>query len=54
LPIGRGFAGAAALGDAIYVVGGYANEHEFDRCDRYLPKEDRWETCAPMSVARGG
>jgi hypothetical protein len=35
-------------------VGGYADDHEFDRCDRYLPKEDRWEVCAPMSVARGG
>ena len=54
LPIGRGFAGAAALNDAVYVVGGYADDHELDRCDRYLPQEDRWETCAPLSVARGG
>ena len=42
------------MNDAVYVVGGYADDHELDRCDRYLPKEDRWETCAPLSVARGG
>ena len=28
LPVGRGFAGAATLNDAIYVVGGYADDHE--------------------------
>jgi hypothetical protein len=50
----RGFGAASVLGDAIYVVGGFDGQVESNVCERYLPRADRWETCPPMSVGRGG
>jgi hypothetical protein len=54
MPAPRGFAAAARLGDAIYLVGGYDGQVESSACERYLPREDRWESCPSMSVGRGG
>lgn len=54
MPTARGFAGAAAVGDAIYVVGGYDGRRELHVCERYLPQEQAWQPCAPMRVPRAG
>ena len=50
----RGLLGAAALGDRIYVVGGYDDEAEYDTCEVYDPAADTWADCRPMDVRRGG
>jgi len=54
MPAPRGFAAAAAAGDAIYVVGGFDGQIESNVCERYRPRDDRWDTCPSMSVGRGG
>jgi hypothetical protein len=54
MPTVRGFAAATVLGDSIYVVGGYDGRQDFAVCERYWPDQDRWETCAPLAVGRGG
>jgi DNA-binding CsgD family transcriptional regulator/N-acetylneuraminic acid mutarotase len=51
---GRAFAAAAALGDRIYVVGGYDGEQELTTCTIYDPATKMWEECAPLAVGRGG
>jgi DNA-binding CsgD family transcriptional regulator len=54
MPTPRGFAAAETLDKAIYVVGGYDGRREFDTCERYWPDRDAWESCAPLTVGRGG
>ena len=48
MPTPRGFAAAATLDKAIYVVGGYDGRREFATCERYWPDRDAWESCAPL------
>ncbi len=49
----RGFGAAAALGKRIFYVGGYDGA-ERAVCEVYLPAEERWESCAPLLLPRGG
>ncbi|MBN2392943.1 MAG: hypothetical protein JXR84_19585 [Anaerolineae bacterium] len=55
----RGFGAAAPLVDAnghirIFYVGGYDDKREWATCEVYLPEDNRWESCAPMLLPRGG
>jgi kelch-like protein 17 (actinfilin) len=50
----RGLLGAAALGERIYVVGGYDGMTEFKTCDAYDPAAGTWSPCSPMALRRGG
>jgi hypothetical protein len=52
--LARGFSAAAILNGALYVVGGFADGREFNNCDRFVLAENRWESCAPLLVTRGG
>jgi len=45
----RVYPAAVPLGSSIYLLGGWPGKHD---CERYLPAEDRWETCAPMRHGR--
>ena len=50
----RGFGAAATLADRIFYVGGYDDKREWATCEVYLPEDNRWESCAPMLLPRGG
>mgnify|MGYP000201798521 CR=1 FL=1 len=50
----RGFGAAATLVDRIFYVGGYDDKREWATCEVYLPEANRWESCAPMLLPRGG
>jgi hypothetical protein len=50
----RGFGAAATLVDRIFYVGGYDDKREWATCEVYLPEDNRWESCAPMLLPRGG
>jgi hypothetical protein len=54
LPQSAGFRAAAALGDRILVAGGFDGTSELDACSLYSPLDDQWETCASMTLPRGG
>jgi len=44
----------AALGEALYAIGGLDDTACFDIVERYDPAADSWGMVAPMNVARGG
>jgi hypothetical protein len=50
----RGFLGAAALGDNIYVLGGYDDLSQFDDTDAFNPVTGEWISKQAMSQERGG
>jgi hypothetical protein len=59
MPIPHAFAGAGAIQNRIYVVGGYDEEQEFALCEEYDPAlegstQSPWRERAPMSLPRGG
>lgn len=45
-------AGVAALGNMIYVVGGYDGERQLNTVERYNTETNVWEFAAPMREAR--
>jgi len=49
----RGFLGAAAVGDRIYLVGGYDGATEFDTLDTYDPATGALAHRSPMAQRRG-
>ncbi len=51
-PAPRALAQAAALGDRVFVVGGYANGQELSTCEVYTPAKNVWAGCKPMSIPR--
>jgi DNA-binding CsgD family transcriptional regulator len=54
MPTPRSQAAAAVIGDRIYVVGGTDGQREFTTCEVYDPRENRWASCKPMFIGRGG
>ena len=50
----RAFFGAAAVGDELYVAGGYDGENELDLAAVYNLKDDTWRELPPLSTPRGG
>lgn len=46
------FAGVAALGQYIYVVGGYDGAQQLASVERYDTERDVWECAAAVHVAR--
>lgn len=52
-PQARAFGAAATLGEQIYYVGGYDGEEQAT-CEVYQTAQERWDSCAPMLVRRGG
>jgi len=59
LPIGLHHAGAAAIGDRLYVVGGFTRSflsvwHPVADLHIYDPEKDVWTPGPPMPTARGG
>jgi N-acetylneuraminic acid mutarotase len=51
-PMPRAFAGCAALGNRIYVIGGYDGVNEYRRVDRFDPQARHWDTVAPLPAPR--
>ena len=49
----RGLA-VAALGNALYAIGGLDDSTCFDSVERYDPSIDSWSAVAPMNIPRGG
>jgi N-acetylneuraminic acid mutarotase len=45
---------AAVLNGRIYAVGGYDGQREYSTCEYFEPATNRWFTCAPMIIPRGG
>jgi len=54
MPTRRAYAAATPLGSRIYVIGGYDGQQEQVTCEAYLVEEDNWESCEPLTLARGG
>ena len=54
MPTRRAYSAAAPLGSRIYVIGGYDGQQEQATCEAYLVEEDNWESCEPLTLARGG
>jgi DNA-binding CsgD family transcriptional regulator len=54
MPSRRAYAAAAPLGSRIYVIGGYDGKQEQTTCEAYLVEEGNWESCEPLTLARGG
>lgn len=53
MPTPRDWFGAAALGDKIYVVGGFGSDHHLNIVEIYVPATDSWiRGVAPMPTAR--
>ena len=49
----RGLA-VAAMGNALYAIGGLDDTACFDTVERYDPSIDNWSPVAPMNIPRGG
>jgi len=54
LPSGQAFAGAVAVADDIFVVGGYDGRQELGRALAYNRVNESWRDLPPMSTPRGG
>ena len=46
--------GLAALGGAVYAIGGLDDKTCFDTVERYDPNANNWTPVAPMILPRGG
>jgi len=54
LPSGQAFAGAVAVADDIFVVGGYDGRQELGSALAYNRVSESWRELPPMSTPRGG
>jgi hypothetical protein len=48
------FGGAVAVGDSLYIAGGYDGQRELDVVQRYNLVEESWELLPSMATPRGG
>jgi hypothetical protein len=53
LSVGRFCVGGAALGGALYAVGGFDGAAYLSSAERYDPRQGRWSPVAPMASKRG-
>jgi N-acetylneuraminic acid mutarotase len=54
MPQAKGYVGAAVLNEAIYVVGGYDRENEYNETYIFEPETGAWQKKASMRENRGG
>lgn len=54
IPVPRAFLGAAAIGDALFVIGGFDGQRELARADAFNLAQGTWRALAPMATPRSG